>query len=267
MWAVFMRSDKARLLICWILALACAALGLIGGIALGARLVRDGQAGSLLLYGVNAGQQVFTFALPALLILQARPARWRRFREKCLPLRVETVSFSLLLAVSGAVAAGILASLWAQWLQSMTGYQGSADPLPVPRTAGEWAASVLVIAVVPALSEELLFRALIQGGLCSRLPRAGLWIAAAIFAAAHMRWEALPALLLVGAVLGKIYLRRGYWGSALVHALYNTVVLILAMRSVMLSPLTALICFAACILALFGLLKEDKNGETDSSGL
>ena len=267
MWAAFMKSAKARLLVCWGLALVCAALGLVGGATLGARLVRAGRGDSLALYAVNAGQQAFVFILPSLLILQARPERWQRFLRRCCPLRLETVSFSLLLAVSGAVTAGILASLWVQWLQSAAGYQGSADPLPLPRTAGEWAVSVLVIAGAPALGEELLFRAVTQGGLRRLLPRGAVWIAAMIFAAVHLRLEALPTLLLVGAVLGKAYLRHGYWGSVLLHAFYNTVVLVLSACGLSLSPIMALACCAACIFSLIGLLKEGKSVETDGSGL
>ena len=180
---------------------------------------------------------------------------------------MDTAAFSLLLTVGGAVAASVIASLWAQWLYSVTGYQGSADPLPTARNAAEWGLALLAVALIPALCEELFFRALIQGALCRRMPRAGVWLAAAVFAALHFRWEALPALLLIGVVLGKTYLRRGYWGSVLVHALYNAVVLVLSGRDVAISVGTAAVCFAACWLALRGVLKGEDGIETDGIGM
>lgn len=267
MWAAYMRSDKGRLLLCWAGALASAALGVAGGLLIGAALIRGGQGTLLALYALNAVQQVFTFALPALLILGARTARWQAFRKNCVPLRFPTVSYGALLAVGGAVTASVIAYYWALWLRSVTGYAGGGDPLPVPQSPGQWALALLAIAIVPALCEELFFRGLVQSALCRYLPRAGLWIAAGVFALVHGRWDGLPALLGVGAVLGAVYRRRGYWGSAALHALYNGVVLVLSAREIGVTPGMLLLCGAACLIGLKELLKKETEDETDRSGL
>lgn len=260
-----MKSSKGRLVVCWICAVLCAVLGLLSGLATGQALLARGESALLTLYVLNAAQQILVFALPALLLLQGRATRWREFRQSVLPLNKETVGLSTLLAVGGAATASIIAMFWAMWLQRTTGYTSTADPLPVPQNAGQWIAALLAIAILPALCEELMFRALIQSALCRHLPKTGLWLAAIIFATVHFRWEAFPALLLIGAVLGKVFIRHGLLGSTLLHALYNSTVLILSARGAKITPMVALLCIMACIVSLRLLLREGKKDETDSS--
>lgn len=259
-----MKSSRGRLAACWIGAVLCAALGWLSGSAAAQALLLRGGTTLLTLYVLNAAQQILIFALPALLLLQGRATRWQEFGQSIRPLNKETVGWSTLLAVGGAVTASIIAMLWAMWLEQATGYTGIADPLPVPQNAGQWIAALLAIAILPALCEELMFRALIQSALRRYLPKAGLWLAALIFAGAHFRWEAFPALLLIGAVLGKVFVRHGLFGSVLLHALYNSVVLILSARAVEITPMAMLLCITACIVSLRLLLREGKTDETDS---
>ena len=259
-----MKSGKGRILLRWALAVLCAAAGYLGGGLLYARYVRStGDDGVLALYLFNALQQGMIFALPALLILSARPERWQAFRGDLRPVGFPTASLSLLLAVSGTVVASAIAALWSQ----LIGYAGESPALPDPRGAVEWPLSLAAVAAVPALCEELLFRGLIQSALCRRWPRAGVWIAAAVFAALHLEIGALPALLLIGLVLGKVYRRYGYWGSALVHALYNGVVLVLSAREVRIDLLVLALCTVGCIFSLRGLLKEEETSEADGPGV
>ena len=262
-----MKSSKGRLIACWIGAVLCAALGWMSGSMAVQTLLLSGGATLLTLYVLNAAQQMLIFALPALLLLQGRKTRWQEFGGSIRPLNKEMVGWSALLAVGGSVVASIIASFWAIWLEQATGYIGTADPLPVPQNAGQWIAALLAIAILPALCEELMFRALIQSALRRHLPRIGLWLAALIFAAVHVRWEAFPALLLIGAVLGKTYIRHGLLGSTLLHALYNSVVLILSARGAEITPMAALLCIAAVIISLRLLLREEKKNETDSPGV
>ncbi len=68
-------------------------------------------------------------------------------------------------------------------------------------------ASLLVIAVVPAVAEELIFRGVVQRNLIrltgSRV--AGVWLAAAIFSAVHVEFFGFVPRLLLGLVLGYLY--------------------------------------------------------------
>ena len=256
MWAESMRSAEARLILCWTAAVLCAASALLGGSVQNAFLDVVLDAGQIRLYLFNAVRQIFLFAFPSLLILFARPQRWRRFAGECRPVPAEAVSYGILLAAGGTIAVSVIASVWARWLSSLTGYGGTELSLPVPGSVPEWIAALLAVAVIPARCEELLFRGLLQGGLCRLLPRGGVWIAACVFAAVHGRWDAFPALVLVGWVLGKTYRYRGYFCSVLLHALYNGAVLWFSAVEVSVSLLLVLTCFIACFFSLRGLFRE-----------
>ena len=261
-----MNWGKRRAAVCWIAALLCAALGIVGGSLLYLRCFSD-TADALAVYMVNAAQQIFTFALPALLILAARPHRLRAFRESCFAPGWPAASFSVLLAVSGVVVVSVISSLWAELLYSLTGYTGSVQALPQARTASQWVLAILAVAVIPALCEELFFRGMLQSMLCRRLPRAGVWIAAVIFAVLHFRWEAFPALILVGAALGLGYIRHGYWGSALLHVLYNAVVQAASSREITLTVGLLVLCVVSCVFSLHGYLGKENADEIDRTGL
>ena len=267
MWGAYMKSIDRRVILCWLAALALAALGFFGGNYWALLLIRAEKGTSLAIYGVNAVQQIFLFAAPALLILAARPARFAAFRQSLRPVSFDSVASGTLLAVSGAVVASLIAYWWAVWLQKATGYTGTSDPLPIPQNALQWVAVMLAVAVIPALCEEALFRGLIQGVLKRRLGGKGILIAALIFAALHFRWEALPALLAVGLVLGLTYDRRGFWASVLLHGLYNAVVVVLSTLEATYSVAAAVVCIAACAFSLRRLLRKEPEDEADRIGL
>lgn len=89
------------------------------------------------------------------------------------------------------------------------------------------AASLVTLALVPALCEELVFRGVLARGLTPSLPPvAAAAIAAVLFSAYHLSpLQAVPAFLL-GLVLGVLALRaRSIVPAMLAHALNNTFVI------------------------------------------
>jgi len=66
---------------------------------------------------------------------------------------------------------------------------------------------VLVIAVVPAISEELVFRGVIQRNLVQWFGsrHAGVWLAAAIFSAIHFQFFGFVPRFVLGLILGYLY--------------------------------------------------------------
>lgn len=254
----------ARAALCFLLALASAACGWIGL----PMLLADHAPQSLLAYyGVNAAQLALVFGLPALLILAALRTWWRGLRGQCRPVSLRVFSANLLMAVGGSVTVSLIALLWAWLLRSATGYTGVEIPLPQPAGIGPWLAAILFVAAAPACCEELFFRTMLQQTLLRRWPRAGLWITALAFAALHFRWEAFPALLLVGLVLGLVCRRYGYWASALLHGLYNAAVLLLSVRGGGVSLALIAACCAACAVAAHLLFGKESTDETDRTGL
>lgn len=262
-----MLSRKGRAALCWLAALFCAAAGLLGASALYALYLSSlpaGADGTLGYYLFNALQEALAFALPALLILFARPERWAEFAALRKPLAPETISFSALCAVGCTVAASALSALWTVFLQQAFGYVAPPNDLLIPQGAVQWALALFAVALMPAVCEELLFRALIQRGLCRLLPRAGVWLAAALFAGAHMQLGALPALFMIGATLGLIMRRRGLYAAMLFHGLYNACVLVLSARGVRLNLLVILLCAAAFVFSARYLIKEEDAHAPDN---
>lgn len=69
-----------------------------------------------------------------------------------------------------------------------------------------FAVAVLVIAVVPAVSEELFFRGVLQRNLVQWMGRhVGIWLAAAIFSAIHFQFFGFVPRFVLGLVLGYLY--------------------------------------------------------------
>ncbi|MGQ0636335.1 MAG: lysostaphin resistance A-like protein [Planctomycetaceae bacterium] len=104
------------------------------------------------------------------------------------------------------------------------------DASPGPETVAWIAVCVVVLA---PLTEELLYRVILQGWLESRMsPRAALCFVALIFSTVHSqdgRPDALP-LLPLALILGYVYQRRhSYPAVVVLHALFNAVNLALAL--------------------------------------
>jgi len=82
---------------------------------------------------------------------------------------------------------------------------------------GELLVAMLVIAVVPAIGEELLFRGLIQTRINKIVgnPHLAIWVAAILFSAFHMQFYGFVPRLLLGALFGYLF----YWSGSLVLAM------------------------------------------------
>lgn len=82
----------------------------------------------------------------------------------------------------------------------------------------------IVIAIIPAWGEELVFRGLIQTELVRafRNPHVGIWFAAAFFSAFHLQFFGFFPRMFMGAVLGYLYYwSRNLWVPVVFHFLNN----------------------------------------------
>jgi membrane protease YdiL (CAAX protease family) len=72
---------------------------------------------------------------------------------------------------------------------------------------------MVIVAIVPAIGEELLFRGVLQKIMISwtKNPHAGIWIAAFLFSALHLQFFGFFPRLLLGALFGYLFL----WSNAL----------------------------------------------------
>ncbi|WOK06491.1 CPBP family intramembrane glutamic endopeptidase [Imperialibacter roseus] len=82
---------------------------------------------------------------------------------------------------------------------------------------GELLVALFVVAIIPGIGEELLFRGLIQTRLQQlvRNPHAAIWISALFFSAFHVQFYGFVPRLFLGALFGYIF----YWSGSLVLAM------------------------------------------------
>lgn len=90
--------------------------------------------------------------------------------------------------------------------------------------AGELIANLVIIALLPAIGEELVFRGVVQQQLMRRIanPWVALFISAAVFSFVHFQFEGFLPRLLLGLLLGWLYWRtQNFWVPALAHFFNN----------------------------------------------
>ncbi len=77
-------------------------------------------------------------------------------------------------------------------------------------SGARFAVGVVVIALVPAVAEELVFRGVIQRNLVRWFsPHVGVWLGAALFSAIHFQFFGFVPRFVLGLVLGYLYLWSG----------------------------------------------------------
>lgn len=86
--------------------------------------------------------------------------------------------------------------------------------------------NVIIIAILPAICEELCFRGALQRILihCTRNPWAGIIITSILFSALHLQFQGFLPRMFLGIVLGALYWYSGsLWTSILAHFVNNGV--------------------------------------------
>lgn len=155
------------------------------------------------------------------IVLTRRPVaetlllRWPGWRQ---------AGLSLLIA-----AAVTFFAIWlGYWLSILFGYTFPVPPEMFPRTIGEAAVLFLALTIAAPLCEEALFRGVVQRGYERWGPWPSILIGGFLFAAFHLSFQRLFAIVPIALVLGYMYWRtRSLWSSILGHFAYNLVATIL----------------------------------------
>lgn len=176
---------------------------------------------------------LFTFALPAILLASLLYRRqWVQFLKLDRFLNFNILSAGVFFLLGTFVLSQLAYWLnrqiplpyWASDMESSAGrlVQG----LLVMESPWELAFTVLVVAILPALGEELVFRGVLQQALekATGRPVAAIWIAALIFSAFHLQFAGLLPRLLLGAGLGYLFYWTGsLWAPIIAHFVINGV--------------------------------------------
>ena len=89
---------------------------------------------------------------------------------------------------------------------------------------GEFLANLTIIAILPALGEELVFRGVVQQQLMRRIanPWVAIILSAFIFSVAHFQFEGLLPRMILGVLLGWLYWQtRNFWVPVIAHFFNN----------------------------------------------
>lgn len=230
-----------HLLVLAMLSLALMVLSVVIGVALG--VPDGGESGTRSLFIVwNAITQVFTFGLPPVIV-----ARMYYRDEVRSFLRFDVSGRNWLLGLAGVVVLMLLMpltdwlSVWNDgwhWLGMWEAVErelrrvGEMSQTMVELTLREChpLLSLLCVALVPAICEELFFRAGVQNLLQRwfKNVHVAVWVTAALFSLAHGEVFAFLPRFLLGALLGYLYVGGGSLVvNVLVHFVNNAIVVIL----------------------------------------
>ncbi|RNL50645.1 CPBP family intramembrane glutamic endopeptidase [Pedobacter jejuensis] len=100
------------------------------------------------------------------------------------------------------------------------------------RNNWDFVVNLIMIAVLPAIGEELMFRGGVQRSLNKAFnnPHAAIWISAIIFSAIHMQFYGFLPRLLLGAGFGYLYYFSGsIWYAMLAHFINNAYAVCMAL--------------------------------------
>lgn len=129
--------------------------------------------------------------------------------------------------------------------------------------------NILIVAVLPALGEEIVFRGLLQKNLewLFKNGHAAVWVSAIIFSAIHMQFEGFLPRVVLGALLGYLfYYSKNLWLPIIAHFFNNALTLMVQsfyadfeQTSEAAPPWWATIIFTGLMIYMFTLLvKEHK---------
>jgi membrane protease YdiL (CAAX protease family) len=173
---------------------------------------------------INALYYIPFTVLPVGLYMLRRPGLETGMRLNAPPL-LPTLSAALL-GVLSVYVASLLSAAWAAGLDAL-GLRGMGG-VPAPGNEGELMLSVLSLAAMPAVCEELLFRGFVLSAWESRGTRYAIGVTALLFALLHGNLYGIPAYLLVGAVAGFLaFALDSAYAAMVYHTVYNTACLVI----------------------------------------
>ena len=111
---------------------------------------------------------------------------------------------------------------WATTLETET--EGMIKTFLTMETAGELALSFFVMAIIPAIGEELLFRGIIQQtlGRVFKNEHVAVWVAAFIFSFFHFQFAGFLPRMLLGGLLGYLLVwTKNLWVPIFAHLVFN----------------------------------------------
>lgn len=174
--------------------------------------------------------QVMTFLVPAILFM------WILYRNRSwLQLRMANIPSMKATLLSGLLMVLLLPIVqWVYWfnhqlplpdwaIQQESLINNIINSLLHISTSYELVINLVVIAVLPALGEELVFRGVIQQKIGEQISAHGaIWITAILFSAIHLQFQGFLPRMFLGAALGYLfYWSNNLWVPIFAHFIFN----------------------------------------------
>ena len=120
----------------------------------------------------------------------------------------------------------------AEWMRAAeSGVSEVLEAIIIDTSWGMFGLVLLVVAILPAIGEELVFRGLIQPGIIARSgsTHVGVWLTAIMFGLVHVQFAGILPRIFLGAVLGFLAVAsQRLWVPIVAHALFNGVQVVAA---------------------------------------
>lgn len=188
---------------------------------------------------IQVSQQVALFVLPVIIIsflMQNGSGSFLRMNKLPELFPVIMVILFTLMIMPVTSYTGILNSKMdlPAWLSGVEGWMKEKEEIAGDLTnlmihssgSGDLIINIFVLSVIPAVSEEMFFRGVLQQ-LLSRLFRsghAGIWIGAVLFSTIHLQFYGFLPRLLLGLSFGYLFFWTGnLWLSVVAHLINNVV--------------------------------------------
>lgn len=143
------------------------------------------------------------------------------------PVSLRCMLVIVILALNGVLLADNLTVLWAIPFQKL-GLDVNAAGVAIPSNPRELVVSILIMAVLPGICEEFLFRGAILSGLEAAGTKRAMLVSAALFALLHGSLIGLPSQFLLGLIITYIVVCSGsVYAGAIYHTVHNAATLIL----------------------------------------
>lgn len=167
------------------------------------------------------------------LFLLGLPTLWLLLRENSLAYarltapRLSTILLIPLSVGAGTLFIGCITLLWTMLMLHLGADITSVPSIPIPQDALQLITELIVVALIPGLCEEFLFR----GAMLPAYERLGsvraILLSGALFALMHGQVLAMPGHLILGFVLGALFvLTRTFWVPMIYHILHNALTIV-----------------------------------------
>jgi membrane protease YdiL (CAAX protease family) len=198
---------------------------------------------SILKY-LQASQQIALFVIPAIIIA----ALLRREKESFLKtdrlpdsIPIIMVILLALLIIPVASYTGILNSKMdlPEWLSGVEIWMRAKENIASDLTGmlikstgiGDLMINILIMAAIPSIAEEMIFRGVLQQILCRMFKSGhiGIWITAILFSAVHLQFFGFVPRLILGLGFGYLFFWSGnLWLPIIAHFINNAIPVVIA---------------------------------------